>query len=169
MANELVRHIEATYRTLRGRARGIAGVSFGGYEAVYLALSRPESYSASASLSGPFWTTNIPDAFSKTSLLSFFFADMEQATDFSVYSAIPTARVSPAPPYIYLGCGDDDGFLSDNTALYASLREANIAVTLDIQNGTHGWSFWQQRVETVLLFLGEALAEVVLEAQNDGK
>lgn len=78
-----------------------------------------------------------------------------------------TASSLSNTPHIYLGSGDDDGFLSDNTALYDSLREANIAVTLDIQNGTHGWSFWRERVGTVLLFLGEAL--VLLEAQSDGK
>lgn len=169
MANELIKHIDATYRTLQGRAKAIAGVSFGGYGAVYLTLSHPESYVAAASLSGPFWTTEVPDPFPRTSLLSFFFANPEQAAEFSVYNEIFMARALSTPPHIYLGCGDDDAFLSDNTALYDSLREANIAVTLDIQDGTHGWSFWRERVETVLLFLGEDLAEVVLETHHDSK
>jgi pimeloyl-ACP methyl ester carboxylesterase len=53
VAQELVRHIDATFRTLAdARHRGIAGLSMGGFGALALATQYPHAFSAAASHSG---------------------------------------------------------------------------------------------------------------------
>ena len=53
---DLVRYVDATYRTRADRAhRGIAGLSMGGFGAVLLALQYPETFAAAASHSGVVW------------------------------------------------------------------------------------------------------------------
>ncbi|HSN26526.1 MAG TPA: alpha/beta hydrolase-fold protein, partial [Kofleriaceae bacterium] len=50
IANELVAHVDATYRTIATRdGRAIAGVSMGGYGALSLGLRHPDTYAAIAS------------------------------------------------------------------------------------------------------------------------
>ena len=53
IARDLVRHIDATYRTLAdARHRGIAGLSMGGFGALALAVEYPDLWAAAASHSG---------------------------------------------------------------------------------------------------------------------
>lgn len=53
IANDIVRYVDAHYRTRATRAsRGIAGLSMGGYGAVSIALSYPHLFAAAASHSG---------------------------------------------------------------------------------------------------------------------
>ncbi len=53
IARDLVARIDSTYRTIAdGRHRAVAGLSMGGYGAVYLPLKYPAVFAAGASLSG---------------------------------------------------------------------------------------------------------------------
>lgn len=53
IAHDLVARVDSVYRTVAdGRHRAVAGLSMGGYGAVYLPLKYPEVFAAGASLSG---------------------------------------------------------------------------------------------------------------------
>lgn len=50
----VIPYVDATYRTLPGRAyRAVAGASSGGFSATHLAARNPDDFAAAASLSGP--------------------------------------------------------------------------------------------------------------------
>jgi enterochelin esterase-like enzyme len=151
MGRELLKHIDKHYRTQPARA--IGGVSFGGYMAVYLALSQPQAFRAGASLGGLFWTTEVP-AFERTTLLAFFFGDAAAAARFSVYHHL---RSAPDAPALFLSAGEDDGFLESTVQLYRSLKRADLSTTLYISKGEHSWATWRESAPAMLRFFGRYL------------
>lgn len=155
--HELVEHIDSSYRTLTSReARGIAGVSFNGYEAVFLAFTQPETFGAVASLSAPFWTPeDLPERFRKTSLLSWFFGSTEAAATYSVYTVLPEWLDADNFPKVFLLCGDDDAFLPGNLALFESLQTVGVASDLRVVEGDHRWRVWRAHVGDVLEFFAD--------------
>src|SRR5258708_4453210 len=63
IAEDLVAEIDKTLRTKPGRwARGIGGLSMGGFGALRLAFREPFRYGAVASFSGAFWASLHPDS-----------------------------------------------------------------------------------------------------------
>lgn len=157
LTRDLVRHIDATYRTVANRAgRTIAGVSFNGYSALYLALKRPDIYAAGASLGGPFWGPEVAASATANPMLSWFFGDLERAAKHNIFDLI--ARRPHASTRLLLLCGDDDAFLESTVRAYLALKAAGVDAELRVTGGTHGWATWCAAAAEVLVFLGAASA-----------
>ena len=114
IAGDLVRYVDANYRTIATRERrAIAGISLGGLGAAMLGLRHPDVFGAVGALSGAVTASLIVDT-------------------------------SKAPaPYLYVVCGTEDMFIAGNRALVTSLKAAGLPVEYhEVPGAGHTWSLW---------------------------
>jgi enterochelin esterase-like enzyme len=114
VADELVRAVDARYRTLTAReSRGLAGHSMGGYGAMRLAMKRPDVFSAVYALSACCLTPTSGSASDKPSPAEEITAlDQIAMAPFGVKAALATAAAwSPNPnkPPLYLDLATESG------------------------------------------------------------
>lgn len=113
VAEELVAHIDANYRTLAERgSRGLTGHSMGGYGAVRIGMKRPDVFSSIYAMSPCCLPPSMGAGGGAERLLEFATVEQVQAADFFIKAAFATAAAwSPnpnAPPlYIDLPVGDE--------------------------------------------------------------
>ncbi len=167
ITEDLIAHVDATYRTLDARdGRATGGLSMGGYGAVRLAFFRPDLFAAAASLSGAiFPDMATPEDVSETQVGLFRGVygtplDTERFNRANVFGQIePLAAAGNAPP-VLLTVGDDDYFELDRGAhaLFVALRDAGLPAELRVTDGGHVWPLWAQEVERALVFLTAYLA-----------
>lgn len=164
---ELIPDVQMRFRTIESRyGRGIAGVSMGGYGALKFGLKSPATFAFAGSLSGalavPTWTDDdfqnlksIRDsAFDTFGPLG---SETRKANDiFEITRGFTPARVAAAP-YIYLDCGTEDIFVSDNNRFAALLREKKIPHEFRELPGGHSWPYWDQQVQEVLKIAAQKL------------
>lgn len=153
LARDLPRWVEARYRVLPGpRARGITGISMGGYGAFKLALKRPGLFGSVSSLSGalipigwddlpryPFivrWT--LKRVFGKSA------ADNSLAEN-DVWEILRHARFETSPFAAHLRAGTEDLYGLDGVAAQfgSFLNQHGVATTVVLEHGRHDWSYWR--------------------------
>ncbi|HEY7984009.1 MAG TPA: alpha/beta hydrolase-fold protein [Ktedonobacterales bacterium] len=150
IATDLVRYVDATYRTRADAGdRFIAGLSEGGYGAVNIALHHPDVFGAAVSLSG------------------FFRADRNVVFGGGPASVAYRVANSPAD-YLQtaagqgaarrlrfiLGVGTSDGvYYTGTTAFARQLTLLGVDVRYMQAPGGHSWKLWGQQ-------LGEALRQL---------
>ncbi len=177
---DLVRYVDATYRTRADRAhRGIAGLSMGGFGAVLLALQYPETFAAAASHSGVVWPlewapegvldrpAGTPDstwtrlwknAVGK-SIRSVFGRDTA-----AWYSRDPARMLDRAKargamlPALKADCGTGDPFLAGNRAFRDALRARGVTLAYDEHPGVHDWAYWRTHARESLAWLATLIA-----------
>jgi S-formylglutathione hydrolase FrmB len=177
---DLVRHVDATYRTRADRAhRGIAGLSMGGFGAVLLALQYPETFAAAASHSGVVWPlewapegvldrpagtadstwTRIWNNAVGRSIRSVFGRDTA-----AWYSRDPARMLDRAKargaalPALKVDCGTGDPFLAGNRAFRDALRARGVTLTYDEHPGVHDWAYWRTHARESLAWLATQIA-----------
>ena len=162
ITEDLIAHVDATYRTLPVReGRAVGGLSMGGYGAVRLAFVRPDLFAAAASLSGAvFPDMAAPEDVSETQIALFRGVygtplDIDRFNDANVFGQIGSLAAAGTPPPVLLTVGDDDDFELDRGAhaLFVALRDAGLPVELRVTDGGHVWPLWAQEVERALVFL----------------
>lgn len=160
LLDELVPDVQKRYRTIEeGYARGIAGLSMGGYGALKLALSHPDEFAFAASLSGalnaaryeakddlgwPLVSETILAAFGPTGSATRAANDL-----FAIVRGLPEGPHGPRP-YLYVACGTDDALLAENLAFARLLAEKKIAHEYRHLPGVHNWELWEQQIQEVL-------------------
>jgi S-formylglutathione hydrolase FrmB len=180
IANDIVKHVDARYRTRPGPAsRGIAGLSMGGYGAITLALAYPHVFGAAASHSGVLsprflgpkpWAA--PPRYATT-------AEALRTSMGSLYRALVPAfgrdtigwvardpgrmaarlkRRNIAVPALLLDCGTDDPFIDQNRDLHHTLQRLGIAHRFTEWPGKHDWAYWRSHSRESLTFLLERVA-----------
>jgi putative tributyrin esterase len=158
---ELIPEVDQRFRTIRDRrARGVAGLSMGGYGALKFALKRPDLFAFAASMSGAFDASVRSDErpgflwdFLKPSIVSVF--GTKGSATRSANDLHQLARnLSPAQvaslPYIYFDCGTEDGFLETNRDLDSILLSKKVAHEFRQLPGGHDWGYWDRQVREVL-------------------
>ncbi len=177
IAYDVVRHMDAKYRTQAARAhRGIAGLSMGGYGAVALALQYPGTFAAAASHSGVLWPLDLaPGAAGGRQL-------PRNATDsaaFARYRAANARRYAPVfgtdsagwyardpatiaarlvargtgLPALYADCGTEDLFLPQNRAFRDAMRALGVPLEYHEWPGAHTWEYWHTHLGDSLRWL----------------
>ncbi len=142
----------------------IAGLSMGGYGALYIGLSCPEKFAAIASLSGAvdigFRAT--PVQMSTGAPLPFYaedcFGDMTQVagSDRDVFTLYEKAAAKGRVPRLYQSCGTEDFLYGMNRLSYAKLTEMGAKITWRETPGmAHEWDFWDQEIRYVLKWMME--------------
>lgn len=142
-------------------AQYIAGLSMGGYGALYLGMSNPDKYRMIGSFSGAIvFPSSLPaspgDLQGRASALSLFeaFGDESHPNrvngDIYRYAAIADA---PTKPYIYLRHGIQDGFtefLPGHRKLTEMLSKSQWPYEYHEIPGAHNWPFWDASIRDFL-------------------
>jgi S-formylglutathione hydrolase FrmB len=175
IVDDLVKHVDATYHTIRGReGRAIAGLSMGGFGAWMLALRHPDEFAATASHSGVIalmYAGPHPYAAGKVTLVTDpktwgaavggigTWVRMLLGDDLANWQAHDPAslvlKMAPGKLALYLDCGTEDDFALNDEAAYVHdlLTAHHIEHAYFSGPGHHDLRFWASRVGASLAFL----------------
>ncbi len=136
----------------------VAGLSMGGYGALKLALTHPDRYAAAASLSGALDVHTIamhmPDRAAELHRI-FGESGRIRGSDNDLFTLAERLAASDADrPRLYMACGTEDFFHSDNRRFRDHLRKLDIELTWEEAPGNHEWGFWDASIQRVLAWLG---------------
>ena len=120
IAGDLVRYVDANYRTVASRqARAIGGLSMGGFGAVLSGLRHHELFATVGAFSGAFSGGREP-----------------------MLAAAVAALPSEDAPFFYLACGVDDAVLPAGRAFVKLLEDRALAHEYREVPGGHTWDVW---------------------------
>jgi len=160
--NDLMPHVEKTYRTINTRdGRVIGGLSMGGYGALRFVLKYPEKFQAAALLSPAIYNPEPPTDSSARNVKVFAEPNTDGAyskTVWQQYNYPPLMEAFLAKGIkvpMYINSGDDDEFNieSQATLLYSQLRKAKQPAELRIVNGKHEWMVWESTLGDSLKYV----------------
>ncbi|HEX3605270.1 MAG TPA: alpha/beta hydrolase-fold protein [Candidatus Dormibacteraeota bacterium] len=142
LTGTLVPTIDARYRTLGAKYRGIAGLSAGGFGALNISIHHPGMFSFVASYSGVF---TAPDRLFGS----------ESAQNSPVLTAVTFPSTDRTP--LYLGRGaDDTEFGPDTTNFIATVQSLGWApLHTETVPGPHSWQAWSVEARDSLTWLGQ--------------
>ena len=137
LARDVVHAVDARFRTIRaGYARGIAGLSEGGYGAINIAIHHPREFSLVESWSGYETADPLRSIFGTSKAL------LRRNTPLDTLpAAAPTLRRSRT--FFWLYTGRDDRFLSQNEAFASLLARDRVAHRFRVVDGGHNWALWR--------------------------
>lgn len=158
---ELISDVDARFRTIKDRrARGVAGLSMGGYGALKYGLKHPDQFAFAASLSGaldPATRTDDNPGFAwdilRPSINAVFGPRSSQTritNDLHQIARGLSASQIASLPYLYFDCGLEDGFLTTNRELADILLSKKIPHQFRQLPGGHTWTYWDQQVQEIL-------------------
>jgi len=167
---ELIPHIDATYRTRAAREfRGIAGLSMGGWGTLVQSLRHPELFAAGAAFSAAVWPDDEIMGMKQENwdkLLGPLFgaAGLEGKARLTPYfrgvSPLDLAKSLPEDSLkkvrYYIDCGDDDFLIKGNCALHLLLIDRKIPHEFRVRDGSHTWSYWRTGIVDGLKFIGQS-------------
>jgi S-formylglutathione hydrolase FrmB len=166
VAQDLIAHVEATYRVMPGRdGRAFLGISMGGYGALHIAFAHPTLVKAVATHSAML-LDSIPTAAQgarrgQMAAFNQVFGDPIDAQLWTRNDPLALARTldPKAAPALYLDCGAEDryGLASGHRDLHTILEERGIAHGFELPPGDHGYEFVRTRIEKSLRFLAHEL------------
>jgi enterochelin esterase-like enzyme len=147
--NDLVPHIDRTYRTLRNRlARSIGGLSMGGWGALQLAFNHPNVFSVVGAHSPSLY----PEGDEAIAFLG-------TGEEFAKKDPMSLARTATGLSLqIWLDAGDQDPWIDRTTALHQTLKDRGIDHFWNPYSGGHDWHYWEDHVLDYLQFYGHALS-----------
>jgi S-formylglutathione hydrolase FrmB len=159
--------VEAHYRVLPGRsARGLWGVSMGGYAALRIAFAHPEAFAAVATHSAMLLEAapTAGDGAGRWQMNAFHQA-FGDPIDLKLWEASDplalSARADPKnAPALYFDCGSEDryGLFRGNAELDRRLTARRVPHTFSLHPGSHGYEYVHTVIDKSLTFLGKALA-----------
>jgi enterochelin esterase-like enzyme len=120
LIDDVIPWVESAFRVKAGaRYRAIAGFSLGGRQAFAIALSHLGRFSHLATFSAAL-------------------ADTQPSATFATLPA-QANTVNGKLPFIWIGCGTEDGLFAANEQASAALRERGITHTFHKTKGGHSW------------------------------
>ena len=166
VTQDLIAHVESTYRVIPGRGgRALLGVSMGGYAALRIAFARPELFAAVATHSAML-LERIPsaDQGARRGHMRAFHSVFGNPIDEELWTRVDplvlAQRADPsATPALYLDCGAEDryGLARGHRAIDRTLNGHGVAHTLELPPGDHGYEFVRGRLAESLAFLSAVL------------
>ncbi|HSF53473.1 MAG TPA: alpha/beta hydrolase family protein [Algoriphagus sp.] len=167
MVDELIPHIDKTYRTLaRKESRAITGLSMGGHGAITLSAKHPNLFVAAGSMSG---VMNIDTRMWKVSE-EFRNLRLEgqkvmlgpdlnyEGPSFSPYTAVGLVdRMKANGIALIIDCGVDDFLIDTNRQIHQLLLENGTPHEYIERPGAHTWPYWTEALPVHLLFINKYL------------
>ncbi len=151
VARDLVRTIDARYRTIRsGRSRGIAGLSEGGYGALNIGFHHLGEFSLLESWSGYMEAENIPAIFGKQAGLLRYNSPADQLP-----LVAPSLRSDHV--FVWLYDGTDDPLLSQSRLFATQLARFGVSSLFQAVHGHHSWALWRSMLSRSLIVASEHL------------
>ena len=159
LLDEVIPDVQKRYRTIEeGYARGIAGLSMGGYGTLKMALKHPDEFALAASMSGSVNAARYTDKdaagwelHEQSIARTFGPADSptRAANDlFALLRARPAGRPTTFP-YLYLDCGTEDKLVEANRNFAALLTEKQIPHEFHEVPGMHNWDLGEHRIRVI--------------------
>jgi enterochelin esterase-like enzyme len=137
VARDVVRAVDARFRTIRASwARGLGGLSEGGYGAINIAIHHPGEFGLVESWSGYEQADDVASIFEHERSLLVRNTPLD-----TVAAAAPALRRARTFFWIYTGTGDR--FRAQNVAFAAELARAGLPHRLRIVRGGHNWALWR--------------------------
>ncbi len=159
LTSDLPRQIEARYRVRRGRgARGITGISMGGYGAFKLALKHPGLYGSVSSLSGaliPIEWNDLPryPLIVRWTLKRVFgrSAADNSLSENDVWEILRRSKFEKSPFPAHLRAGTEDIYGLDGVAAQfgSFLNLHGVSATVVLEHGGHDWSYWKNAMISI--------------------
>jgi S-formylglutathione hydrolase FrmB len=170
---EFMPEVESRYRiTTQRNGRAIAGLSMGGYGAMYHGIKYKEKFGSIYAMSaaflevtpmseeersdwdrefhqktwGPYNSEGYPENYKEHSIQEMF-----KAMD----PIEPGQRNRTPLPKIFIDCGDDDFLLQENMNLVSIMKEKNIPFEFRVRDGAHTWEYWRTALEKTMVFSGD--------------
>ncbi len=167
LLDEIVPDVQKRYRTIEeGYARGIAGLSMGGYGSLKMALKHPDEFALAASMSGSVNAARYSDKdaadwelHAQSIARTFGPADSPTRAANDLF-ALVRARAPGRPttfPYIYMDCGTEDGLVTANRNFAALLTEKQIVHEFHEIPGIHNWDLWEKRIRVIFALADDKL------------
>jgi enterochelin esterase-like enzyme len=137
LARDVVRTVDARFRTIaQPSARGIGGLSEGGYGAINIALHHPGEFGLVESWSGYMTADDLGTIFGHRRSLLRANSPLE-----TIAGAAPALR--RAHTFFWLYTGKDDRFLEQNKAFVGLLARERIPHRFRLVDGGHNWALWR--------------------------
>jgi S-formylglutathione hydrolase FrmB len=160
---DLMPYIDSHYRTIPlRRARAIAGLSMGGYGAMFLGLKHSARFAAIGAFSGalaishgaplPASPNQTDEARRRSEQMMAIFgpagSDARKDRDpFALLEKVPHGQM----PSLYIACGGQDFLIQHNRDFVALLAEKKIPYEYrEISPRVHSWDFWDDQIELFL-------------------
>ena len=138
----------------------VAGLSMGGYGAFKLALSRPETFSHGASLSGALdikemWRRRMQHRNDGEYWKAIFNSDNIQEEKINNLFVLAEARKSDGKmPELFQWCGTEDFLYQDNVKFKNHLEKIGYENNNYTEGpGAHSWDMWDAQIQNVLKWL----------------
>jgi enterochelin esterase-like enzyme len=151
VAHDLVNAIDARYRTIRsGAARGIGGLSAGGYGALNIGLHHPGQFGLLESWSGYVRADRIPAIFGRSTTVRSYNSP-------STWIAAVAPQVRADHTYIWFYSGASDSLAPQNRAFAAQLATLGVAHHFFLAPGRHNWQLWRGFMPQALITASDHL------------
>jgi S-formylglutathione hydrolase FrmB len=167
VTRDLIAHVDATFRTIPQRdARGLLGVSMGGYAALRIALSDPGRFAAVATHSAMLLTRppTAAEGAGRYQMQAFarVFGDPIDAALWTANDPLALAeKADPqALPALRFDCGREDryGLFAGQRELERRLTARGVTLEAELPPGDHGYDYVHTVLPKSLRFLGEHLS-----------
>lgn len=154
ITNDLIKRIEETFRVSTNKKdRYIAGLSMGGFGALYLGLHHPALFSKIAALSPVIEIQNMEDHFNQQERVYHFHTlfgnEAIQNSHLDLYQLAEEANEQE----LYITIGKDDFLIDENRRFHTFLNEKEISHTYIEKDGHHDWDFWDHAIKDVFSWL----------------
>ena len=150
---ETVAFYERSFRVRSGRtARGIAGLSMGGYGAMKIALRHPGMFASTTPLSGVLDISKWDESPERRAVLARVTGGRPPASEdcFQLISNLQRGRA--VIPRMRLVCGTEDGLIVHQRDFHAHLEKLGIDHEYAEHPGGHDWRFWDLHLGAALTF-----------------
>jgi putative tributyrin esterase len=131
----------------------VAGLSMGGYGALKLALSRPDTFAAAASLSA---SCDLATIQKRPEELALVFGDLSgirsSGADLSLLARTLAESRGPKPK-IFQACGTEDALLNGNRRFRDVIAPLGFDYLYEEGPGAHDWAYWDAGIQRVLRWL----------------
>jgi S-formylglutathione hydrolase FrmB len=148
--------IEETFHvSTKKQDRYIAGLSMGGFGALYLGLHHPELYSKIGALSPVVELEKMQDHFIKGERVYHFETLFGKETVKDSHLDLYHVLRNGTEQALWLSCGESDFLIEENRRFHQFLKDQKIAHMYHFKQGSHDWNYWDQEIQEVLKFMIE--------------
>ncbi|MFP4090704.1 MAG: alpha/beta hydrolase [Cyclobacteriaceae bacterium] len=158
VAKEVVRFVDANYRTLADRsARAISGLSMGGHGGLFLGIRHQDVFGAAGSMSGGVDLSYDIHRWEIDEKLGPYRKFPDRWDSLSVVNMVD--QIVPGNLKLIVDCGIDDFFFEINRKLHRRLLEKGIPHDYIERPGRHNWDYWNKAVQYQMLFFSNFFKE----------
>ena len=159
LTGDLIAQVEKRYRVRAGQnARGITGISMGGYGAFKIALKHPDLYGSVSSLSGALVPMEWDDlarynAFARWTLKRVFGSSRQDNSlaRNDVWEILRELHFDTPPFAAHLRAGAQDIYGLDGVAAQFGvfLTEHGVPASVVLEPGGHDWAYWRRAMLSI--------------------